>query len=220
MFTGPDGADMVFARWKNIVTKILSSGARVVMMGTKPERASPTLQDAYQNYDQLVKTYVTELAADTENFKPSVVFIDVYRAFLELRNPEVFYRPDNLHLSPAGYALWNRWTDLALNNELCVIWNGDKCELQQVDESPWTLSSASGACPDGYDTITSEIECSAAAKAGSSAYAWQGRMSNDAWPTGCFYCMQGSASCRQGTWFNIHAEGSANDGAQSYCRLS
>ena len=50
-----------FSRFKSNVEKAVSTGARVLYMGTKPEPSTKSLWDEYRKYDALIRGYATSL---------------------------------------------------------------------------------------------------------------------------------------------------------------
>jgi len=209
-----------YKRWLKVVTKISDSGARLVHVGTKPESATKNLHKNYQKYDEKIRAYVLSHAADDE--KPPIVFVDSFKAFVERGNPNSLYdpseKPDYLHLGSAGYSLWNKWLKLALSNTFaCVVWDGDKCEVQAPTVN--LMHNSANECPSGYAKITTETECNAAVGLVTAPdNTFRGSETSADWPAGCYYC-KGIDGCEGGTWFNKDGSGSQVAGVRLYCKF-
>eukprot|EP00854_Cymbomonas_tetramitiformis_P004143 gene4143-5121_t len=65
-----------FDRLEAVVTKIIEASATVVFIGTKPEPATSSLHDEYQEYDQLVRNHARALASGSSI--PPLTMIDSY----------------------------------------------------------------------------------------------------------------------------------------------
>ena len=124
-------ANDTFALFQSIVTKIQSSGARIVYMGTKPEPATVDLHAQYREYDALIQQHAINLAATKT--PPPLIMIDVYNGFEAMGNPLSLYANDQLHLSEAGYSHWDQWLNQALENNTCILWRSGIC-IQQSNE--------------------------------------------------------------------------------------
>jgi len=119
-----------FKNFKKIVNKISDSGATTIYFGTKPEPYTEDLHAQYREYDALIRDHYEE-----KSQKPFVM-IDVYPAFVELGNPESFYRNDGLHLSNEGYGHWNTWLQTELDDSSgCRRWMNGECTLASGDDS-------------------------------------------------------------------------------------
>ena len=118
------------ARLRSAVEKMVAAGARVLYIGTKPERDSQGLWDQYVDYDAAVLEYAASLAA-TAVGRPPLVFIDSYQGFNDLSNPTSLYASDELHLSGEGYTMWESWAQLALSpspaDAQCFAWRSGLC---------------------------------------------------------------------------------------------
>lgn len=212
-----------FGRWKQVVEKILAQGARVTMLGTKPEADSVNLHTKYQAYDTKIKEYVVKAAS--EGAPAPVVFVDSFKAFTAMGNADSLYDPSEapnyLHLGPNGYAHFDRWAQLATTGLFgCMIWEGDAC----VAQAPLFVAVAApaNACPTGYRKLETVEECRAVAglvRGSLDSPTWQGSEDEAGWPAGCYYCGPSTAGCTTGTWFNGHATGAAKPGARLYCKL-
>mmetsp|Transcript_74487 Transcript_74487/g.231111 ORF Transcript_74487/g.231111 Transcript_74487/m.231111 type:complete len:450 (-) Transcript_74487:89-1438(-) len=212
------GVSQTFSRWRSIVEKIFASGAKVAMLGTKPERATQNLHSKYQQYDARIKGYA---AADAARGAPArLFFVDSFEAFTAMGNPDSLYdpseAPEYLHLGPNGYAHFDRWAALAMTNLFgCVIWEGDACKTQAP--SIVAMTASVNECPGGYRKLTTAQECNAASgliKLPSPRF--QGSEDVAEWPGGCYYCGDDVAECSAGTWFNSNS-GAAKQGARLLC---
>ena len=118
------------ARLRAAVKKMVAAGARVLYIGTKPERDSQALWPRYVEYDAAVSEYAASLAASAAaaGLPPPLVFIDSYRGFNDLSNPISLYASDELHLSGEGYAQWESWAQIALSADTgCFEWRSGLC---------------------------------------------------------------------------------------------
>ena len=119
------------ARLRSAVEKMVAAGARVLYIGTKPERDSQGLWDQYVDYDAAVLEFAASLAATAVGLPPPLVFIDSYQGFNDLSNPTSLYASDELHLSGEGYTMWESWAQLALSpspaDALCFAWRNGLC---------------------------------------------------------------------------------------------
>ena len=118
------------ARLRAAVEKMVAAGARVLYIGTKPERDSKGLWDQYVDYDAAVLEYAASLAATAVGLPP-LVCIDSYQGFNDLSNPTSLYASDELHLSGEGYTMWESWAQIALSpnpaDALCFEWRSELC---------------------------------------------------------------------------------------------
>lgn len=209
-----------FASWIAVVGKISAAGVPIVQLGTKPEADSTNLHARYKRYDGKIKQAVAARAQT--NIPPPIVFVDTYKAFMELGNGDEYYDPDEapnyLHLGPKGYALWDRWVQNGLSNRLgCVLWNGDKCEKQVRPLS--VLKASTNECPAGYRPLQTEAECKAAVGLMPlAANSFQDSEESADWPAGCYYCKD-AEECTDGTWFNRATHGEVRQGARLYCQF-
>ncbi len=119
------GVRRTFDDFSAVVSRIHQTGATVVYMGTKPEPATTELHGDYRAYDDRIRQYALALAAVGDT---PLTMIDVYPSFEDLGNPDELYRRDRLHLSKAGYALWDAWLSAALSDNDCVVWQGGVCQ--------------------------------------------------------------------------------------------
>lgn len=113
-----------FDDFSAVVSRIHDHGADVYYMGTKPEPSTTMLHTEYREYDALIRAHATELATGGET---PLVMIDVYPGFETAGNPDSLYEDDGLHLSEAGYALWDSWLTEALDAEGCILWESGAC---------------------------------------------------------------------------------------------
>ncbi|HVZ65329.1 MAG TPA: SGNH/GDSL hydrolase family protein [Lacunisphaera sp.] len=77
-------------------------GARLLFIAMKPSPSRWRLHEQYERGNRLI---ADQCAAD-----PRLTFVDVWPAMLDANGqprPELF-RPDMLHMKPAGYAIWVR----------------------------------------------------------------------------------------------------------------
>ncbi|HVT71993.1 MAG TPA: SGNH/GDSL hydrolase family protein [Lacunisphaera sp.] len=77
-------------------------GTRLLYLAMKP---SPSRWRLHEQYERANRLIADQCAAD-----PRLAFVDVWPAMLDAQGqprPELF-RPDLLHLKPAGYAIWVR----------------------------------------------------------------------------------------------------------------
>ena len=142
-----------FSNFKKVVSKISATGATTIYMGTKPEPDTTSLHTKYQKYDALVRDYF----GGTQQEEPFVM-IDVYPSFVELNNPQSFYKNDNLHLSKEGYGYWDDWLNDALSDKSgCLRWEGGECVLASNDdndndnEPTFEPTTSSSSCSDDSD---------------------------------------------------------------------
>ena len=113
-----------FRDFSAVVSEIQKSGATVYYMGTKPEPLTTELHSAYRAYDDRIRQHARELATDAS---APLVMIDVYPGFEALGNPDELYQRDQLHLSRAGYDLWDAWLQAALADDQCIVWESGIC---------------------------------------------------------------------------------------------
>ena len=127
-------------RLRSAIEKMTAAGARVLFIGTKPERDSMGLWDKYVDYDARVSEYAATLAASAAGLPPPLVFIDSYKGFNDLSNPTSLYRSDELHLSGEGYAKWENWAQIALSpspaDALCFEWRSGLCVRSSTPSPP------------------------------------------------------------------------------------
>jgi len=152
-----DSPAQAFSNFKKVVKKISDKGATTIYMGTKPEPDTTGLHAKYQKYDALIRDYYG--GTQEEPF----VMIDVYPSFVELNNPQSFYKNDKLHLSSKGYGYWDDWLNDALNdNSGCLRWESGECVLASNDDNdndndneptlePTTSSTSTSSCSDNLD---------------------------------------------------------------------
>ena len=114
-----------FGDFSAIVSDIQKSGATVYYMGTKPEPLTTELHTEYRQYDDMIRQHALELATDAH---APLVMIDVYTGFEALGNPDELYQRDQLHLSQAGYDLWDAWLTAAFDDEQCIVWESAVCQ--------------------------------------------------------------------------------------------
>eukprot|EP00554_Chaetoceros_debilis_P006079 CAMPEP_0194074766 /NCGR_PEP_ID=MMETSP0149-20130528/1841_1 /TAXON_ID=122233 /ORGANISM="Chaetoceros debilis, Strain MM31A-1" /LENGTH=333 /DNA_ID=CAMNT_0038755035 /DNA_START=92 /DNA_END=1093 /DNA_ORIENTATION=- len=133
---GSAGANKVFRRFKQIYREARKNDIRIIMMGTKPEPDTTNLHQKYRKYDKKLKKWAQKKAKNTD--QPPFIFVDSYKAFEELGNPDSLYADDELHLSAEGYSYWNGWLKNAYSygqeNEEdydyeggCYSWQNDEC---------------------------------------------------------------------------------------------
>lgn len=118
-----------FSRLSRVVDKLNALGTRVIFMGTKDEPDSSSLWSKYAKYDTKVKKLAENLAASSTENVSALTFVDVNAGFKDIGNPDSLYGPDELHLSHEGYALWDEWVTLALDDDSCVIWQSGSCTM-------------------------------------------------------------------------------------------
>jgi len=97
----------------------------VYYMGTKPEPETTSLHGDYRAYDARIRQHAMDLAGDED---APLVMIDVYPGFEAVGNPDHLYQRDRLHLSRAGYALWDEWLTTAFTNSRCSVWESGVCQ--------------------------------------------------------------------------------------------
>eukprot|EP00588_Corethron_pennatum_P011172 CAMPEP_0194277410 /NCGR_PEP_ID=MMETSP0169-20130528/9748_1 /TAXON_ID=218684 /ORGANISM="Corethron pennatum, Strain L29A3" /LENGTH=338 /DNA_ID=CAMNT_0039021381 /DNA_START=47 /DNA_END=1064 /DNA_ORIENTATION=+ len=123
---GGTSVSKTFELYSDVVAKYVASGARVFSFSTKPEPDSTNLLEDYEALDALIRPLAAQLAG-------SLTFIDSYAGFHALGNPssgeENLYADDDLHLSSKGYAIWQTWLDIALENEDsgCEVYASGEC---------------------------------------------------------------------------------------------
>ena len=115
--SGSAGANKVFRRFKEIYREARRNDIRIIMMGTKPEPDTTYLHKKYRKYDRKLKRWARKKAKNTD--QPPFIFVDSYKAFKELGNPDSLYADDELHLSAEGYSYWNGWLQNAYNYGVC-----------------------------------------------------------------------------------------------------
>ena len=118
------------ADFSAVVARIQARGATVYYMGTKPEPSTTSLHAAYQEYDERIRAHAMSLSAAGA---APLVMIDVYPAFEAAGNPDSLYQYDGLHLSSAGYALWDAWLAEALDADACILWESGTCTVAAAD---------------------------------------------------------------------------------------
>ena len=113
---------------------IQASGARVYMMGTKPEPhfAQPNtanLLSTYQAYDVKVQGLAASLAASAGTRKlPPLVVYDSYNSLIDKCNPYSFYQNDLFHLSKSGYNFVETSVKAMLaDSSGCQVWQWCLC---------------------------------------------------------------------------------------------
>jgi len=123
-----------FERFKDVVEKVTAFGTRVIYVGTKPEPSNEKLHADYREYDRRISAYAAALAASSE--LPPLRMVDSYNGFEDKGNPSSLYQRDELHLSKAGYKLWDEWTlkVLAEAESGCTVWRSGRCT--QGGDSP------------------------------------------------------------------------------------
>ena len=129
---------------RSAVEKMVAAGARVLFIGTKPERDSQALWPQYVGFDAAVCEYAASLAASATaaGLPPPLVFIDSYGGFNDLSNPISLYASDGLHLSGEGYAQWESWTQIALSADAgCFEWRSGLCVRSSLPSPPPPLPS-------------------------------------------------------------------------------
>ena len=87
-------------------------GTPVVILATKPSPSRLKLLASQRDLDTRLETLAQS--------SPGVFFIDTFHPLLDasgVPRPE-YYLDDNLHLTPAGYAVWQRVVEAALNRML------------------------------------------------------------------------------------------------------
>merc|ERR1711865_1326167 len=137
------------------VNNITQSGARVIMMGTKPEPDTKNLHKKYRQYDAKVGQFA-------KSSKGSVAFVDVYSSFAALGNPGNLYAADDLHMSKKGYTLWDTWAATAHGDASgCAIWKSGKCTWPEPPVVKFGKNNRN-TCPEGFSPILSERACRAA----------------------------------------------------------
>lgn len=132
---GGKSAEVTFRRLKKVVEMVTAGGARVFMMGTKPEpqfamsNNDATLLDTYQAYDAMVQGLAASLAAKAGcGEPPPLVFYDSYNSFIDNCNPYSYYQNDLFHMDPSGYAVVETATKLMLTNTTgCQVWRSGVC---------------------------------------------------------------------------------------------
>lgn len=123
-------AKKTFKRVKKVIKAIHKTGSRVIMVGTKPEPSTVNLHGSYRMYDKLIQRYAKKMATKSPNAPAPLVFIDSYKGFQHLGNPNSLYDDDKLHLSAEGYSLWDSWVQSVLEEEApsnCIIWRNGNC---------------------------------------------------------------------------------------------
>ena len=124
------GVSATFEDFSGVVSRIHARGATVYYMGTKPEPYTTSFHSAYKEYDALIRDHAVSLSA--AGVAP-LVMIDVYPVFEAADNPDSLYQYDGLHLSAAGYALWDAWLAAARGEEGCILWESARCMVAAAD---------------------------------------------------------------------------------------
>ncbi len=124
------GVRATFEDFSGVVSRIQARGATVYYMGTKPEPSTTSLHAEYQEYDALIRTHAESLSAAGA---APLVMIDVYPVFETADNPDSPYLDDGLHLSGAGYALWDAWLAAARGEAGCILWERASCVVTAAD---------------------------------------------------------------------------------------
>lgn len=110
-------------RFKDIASKFIENGARVIYLGTKPEPGTKELHKEYKYYDARIRTWVAEQAKGNE--LPPIQMIDVFKSF---DSEKELYNTDELHMSRLGYKFWNGWVKVAMESKVpCVRWQDGVC---------------------------------------------------------------------------------------------
>lgn len=121
-----------FKRFKQVINRARNNGARVIMMGTKPEPSTTSLHKKYRSYDNKIKRYAKNLASQDINSPPPLIFVDVYKSFVSMGNPSNLYDSDDLHLSAIGYSHWSDWSKQAYEDtSSCIIWRNGYCAYRR-----------------------------------------------------------------------------------------
>ena len=99
----------------------LRPGASVYYLRTKPEPGTGALHAAYREYDALVEDAASQRqhAAALHEGEPSgdgvaLAVLGDWASFEAPGAAQQLFVADGLHLSGAGYALWNTWVAAAL----------------------------------------------------------------------------------------------------------
>merc|ERR1719345_171758 len=114
------------------------------MLGTKPEPKSKNKAWHFKSYDRMVREYAIKNAA--AGGKVHLTFIDVHRSFLAMGNNRNLYADDGIHMSPKGYAKWEEWTQQALADDTCVVWENGECAttIEQATQVPGECADIEG----------------------------------------------------------------------------
>ena len=133
-----------FQVYTEVVETYLAAGTRhVYSFSTKPEPATLELHPHYQELDALIKTYAYTTASESGQTNPPLIFIDSYTGFEARGNPDSLYQADQLHLSEAGYALWEQWLTIAVvgnnsnengNAAGCAVYASGECVEEKVEQ--------------------------------------------------------------------------------------
>ena len=159
-----------FSNFKKIVNKIAAQGATTIYMGTKPEPGTKSMHAKYRKYDALIREYYDGSQQE------ALIMVDVYPSFVDLGNPDYFYRNDDVHLSGKGYSYWTEWLTQTLNdNTGCILWESGTCSMktdnnENNDESTPDPTSD----PSTFEPSTFEPSCS-----DDSEFLWRGKKSKD-----------------------------------------
>lgn len=152
------GAEATFVDFKEVIQKIVSSGARALYLGTKPEPSTQYMHSKYRNYDAKIREHADILAADDSSLtsSPPLVMVDVYPSFVELGNPKTLYDNDRLHLSDHGYAsYWDIWTTTALADTTdCVRWKNNACDAAGTTTTTTSTTTKPNVSCENDDTWT------------------------------------------------------------------
>merc|ERR1719203_2072628 len=127
-----------FDRFEKVVAKITATDASVLYISTEPEPGTTSLHGMYRDYDARVKGLAKSLKVSAgPSMQPPLVVFDSYNTFLDQCNPQTFYQRDLLHLSSAGYKVWEDGAKLALADlSGCEVWRSGVCTQGAGSQPP------------------------------------------------------------------------------------
>jgi len=121
-----------YRRFKKLVSMVMGHHAGVLYLGTRPEPQKTTEQHAkYRNFDLSIRRLVRRRAQDEDDHhhdQKTLAMIDVHNSFMGAGNPRNLYAFDGMRLSEAGYKLWTSWTQKALDDTTCLVWQDGTCK--------------------------------------------------------------------------------------------
>lgn len=162
-------ATKTYKRFKKVVKKIVASGARVIYFGTKDEPDTTNLHDKYAAYDASIRTLASKYARGAAGGTGvPLTMIDVNPSFHAIGNGDNLYANDDLHLSDAGYKLWEAWAVSALASPDCCMWESGSCSCSD-DETWYADGSSSSTCE--FVANSASARCGLASAGGVYAYA-------------------------------------------------
>mmetsp|Transcript_19359 Transcript_19359/g.21633 ORF Transcript_19359/g.21633 Transcript_19359/m.21633 type:complete len:337 (-) Transcript_19359:69-1079(-) len=126
-----------FKLFQQVVQSYIDGGVETVYaFSTKPEPRTKSLHKKYRKLDALIVDWIKT----DDEIDGHFVFIDSYKGFKDLDNPNSLYQSDKLHLSETGYGYWETWLATAMEEDACSIWRSGQCvddDDDCVDDLDW-----------------------------------------------------------------------------------